>query len=142
MSAPGRLGGLDARLERRHHVDDLRLARLDRRQLELLAGGLATDQVEDLDPVSSWYLSGSNSAVSDLTSTFDRNPYQEVREGYRGHLPAARFEVVAADTATTVEVSLLRYESTLDLQNTDGTIITIRAICAVDPNVLAVTTIS
>jgi hypothetical protein len=56
--------------------------------------------------------------------------------------PAARFEVVAADTATTVEVSLLRYESTLDLQDTNGSIITIRATCAVDPNVLAIATIS
>jgi hypothetical protein len=39
-------------------------------------------------------------------------------------------------------VSLLRYESTLDLQNTDSSIITIRANCAVDPNVLAVATVS
>jgi hypothetical protein len=31
-------------------------------------------------------LAGSNSAVSDLTSTFDRNFYQEVRGGYRGVL--------------------------------------------------------
>jgi len=51
VSSPGRLGGLDARLKRSHHVDDLRLVRLDRGELELLAGGLAADQVEDLDPV-------------------------------------------------------------------------------------------
>jgi hypothetical protein len=51
VSSPGRLGCLDAGLERRHHVDDLRLGRLDGWELELLAGGLAADQVEDLDPV-------------------------------------------------------------------------------------------
>ena len=56
--------------------------------------------------------------------------------------PAARFHVVAGDAGTSVEVSLLRYESTLDLQNTDGSIITIRATCAVDPNVLAAVTVS
>ena len=55
---------------------------------------------------------------------------------------AARFEVVAADAATSVEVSLHRYESTLDLQNTDGSIITIRALCTADQNVLAVATVS
>jgi hypothetical protein len=48
---PGPPWRLDARLERRHHVDDLRLGRLDGGELELLAGGLAADQVEDLDPV-------------------------------------------------------------------------------------------
>jgi hypothetical protein len=56
--------------------------------------------------------------------------------------PAARFEVVAADAGTPVQVSLLRYESTLDLRNTDGSILTIRVSCAVDPNVLAVATVS
>jgi hypothetical protein len=56
--------------------------------------------------------------------------------------PAARFEVVAGDPGTSVEVSLQRYESTLDLQNTDGSIVPIRAICAVDPNVLAAATVS
>ena len=56
--------------------------------------------------------------------------------------PAARFEVVAGDAGTSVEVSLQRYESTLDLQNTDGSIIPIRATCAVDPNVLAAVTVS
>jgi hypothetical protein len=51
VSSAGRLGGLDARLERSHHVDDRGLLGLDRRQLELLAGGLATDQAKDLDPI-------------------------------------------------------------------------------------------
>ncbi len=50
--------------------------------------------------------------------------------------PAARFDVVAPD-AGSVEVSLARYESTLDLRNTDGSMISIRAVCTVDPNVLA-----
>jgi hypothetical protein len=56
--------------------------------------------------------------------------------------PAARFEVVPADAATSVEVSLLRYESTLDLRDINGAMLTIRAVCAVDPNVLAVATVS
>jgi Family of unknown function (DUF6174) len=56
--------------------------------------------------------------------------------------PAARFDVVAADAGRSVQVSLLRYESTLDLQNTDGSTLTIRVSCAADRNVLAVATVS
>ena len=51
MALASGLGGFDAGLERRHHVDDLRLLILHGRQLELFPGGLAADQVEDLDPV-------------------------------------------------------------------------------------------
>jgi hypothetical protein len=56
--------------------------------------------------------------------------------------PAARFEVVAGEAGTSIEVSLQSYESTLDLQNTDGSMIPIRATCDVDPNVLAAVTVS
>jgi hypothetical protein len=83
VSSPGCLGGLDACLERSHHVDDLRLVRLDRGGLELLTGGRAADQVEDLDPVVVLILVRANSALGDLTSSFDRNFYQEVRAGSR-----------------------------------------------------------
>jgi Family of unknown function (DUF6174) len=61
--------------------------------------------------------------------------------GQEVNFPAARFHVVAPATGT-VEVSLLRYESTLDLRNADGSTITIRALCTLDPNVLAATTVA
>jgi hypothetical protein len=51
VSTAGRLRRLDTGLERRHHVDQLGLLRLDGGKFELLPGGLAADQVEDLDPV-------------------------------------------------------------------------------------------
>ncbi len=43
-----RLGRLDAGFQRRHQVDDLRLLGRHLRHLELLAGGLLGDQLEDL----------------------------------------------------------------------------------------------
>ena len=51
MPAAGRLGGFNAGLECRHHVDDLRLLGLCGRELELFACGLLADQIQDLDPV-------------------------------------------------------------------------------------------
>src|SRR5262245_11339933 len=48
MALARRLGRLDAGLQRRHQVDDLRLLGGHLGHLELLAGGLLLDQVEDL----------------------------------------------------------------------------------------------
>jgi hypothetical protein len=81
---PGRLGRLDARLERSYHVDDLRLLRLHGGELELLAGGLAADQVEDLDPVVVLVLVGVELGGQRPNQYFlQRFSIREVREGYR-----------------------------------------------------------
>jgi hypothetical protein len=83
MPRAGFLRGGDAGFERRHHVDDLRGLPRHRWQLELLAGRLLGDEVQDLEPVVVLVLGGSNSAVSDLANTFDRNFLQQVRGGHR-----------------------------------------------------------
>jgi hypothetical protein len=51
--------------------------------------------------------------------------------------PLARFDVVADYSATAVTASLVRYESTLRLQQPDGSTFLVRVICTPAPNTLA-----
>jgi hypothetical protein len=55
--------------------------------------------------------------------------------------PEARFDVIADASAFDVTVSLTRWEVTLQLQDTDGSRFSIRAICSPDSNLLAGTAI-
>jgi hypothetical protein len=75
----------------------------------------------------------ATSAGSTVSLGFDAS----VPGGRAVALPAAQFVVVPDDPSTTVEVSLLEYESTLTLEDSDGSTLRVHAVCAADPNVLA-----
>jgi hypothetical protein len=112
VSATRCLGGLDARLEGGHHVDDLRLLGLDGRELELFAGGLLADQVEDLDPVVVLVLVRLElGGERDLASTFDRNLRQPQPDPLARSLPRARRDFVDEWTTREVALSLARQQS-------------------------------
>jgi hypothetical protein len=51
---------------------------------------------------------------------------------YEMTFPEAQFDVVADSNVSTVTVSLARWEGTTRLQNTDGSVLTVRAICSAD----------
>ena len=56
--------------------------------------------------------------------------------------PEARFDLVAALATTEVTVALTGFADTLDLENTDGSIVPIRTSCAAGPNLLSTTAVA
>jgi hypothetical protein len=66
----------------------------------------------------------ASSAGSTVSLGFD----DSVPGGRAVAFPAAQFVVVPDDPGTTVEVSLLEYESTLTLQDSDGSTLRVRAV--------------
>jgi hypothetical protein len=61
--------------------------------------------------------------------------------GHEMTFPAAQFEVVADNNVSSVTVALARWEGTTRLQNTDGSVLSVRAVCSPDSNLLASTVI-
>ncbi len=53
--------------------------------------------------------------------------------------PEAHADLRTNRDSSEVTVSLVRFEDTVELRNADGSIITVRVVCAVDPNQLATT---
>jgi hypothetical protein len=79
--------------------------------------------------------------MSTTSTTVTLGVSTSVPGGHEMTFPAAEFDVVADDNASTVTVSLARWEGTTRLQNTDGSVLAVRAVCSPDSNLLASTAV-